>query len=45
MYIEVKGYKRPRDLAKWKALDNLFVIEQKEINNLDSVIEGLMNKR
>lgn len=31
LYIEVKGYKRDRDLAKWSRVDNLIVIKQKEI--------------
>ena len=30
-YVEVKGYKRERDDAKWKVLDNLIIIKKKEI--------------
>lgn len=30
-YIEVKGYKRKRDLAKWSSVQNLIVIGKKEI--------------
>ncbi len=32
LYIEVKGYERERDLAKWKAVPNLKVFKLKEIN-------------
>lgn len=33
MYIEVKGYERPRDLEKWKIVEDcLIVIKQKDIN-------------
>lgn len=35
LYIEVKGYKRERDDYKWKALNNLIVIKQKEINAIN----------
>lgn len=31
LYIEVKGYQRDRDLAKWEALDNLIIMKEKEI--------------
>lgn len=34
MYIEVKGYERERDLAKWKSVFNLTVIKQKEITEI-----------
>ncbi len=34
LYIEVKGYERERDRAKWKAVDNLVVIKQKQINEI-----------
>lgn len=45
-YIEVKGYQRDRDLAKWKSLSNLIIIKHKEIkaikeNNCD-MAEWLM---
>jgi len=33
-YIEVKGYERDRDRAKWKSLDNLIILKQKEINKI-----------
>lgn len=32
LYIEVKGYERERDLAKWKVVPNLRVFKLKEIN-------------
>lgn len=34
MYIEVKGYKRDRDVEKWKSLDNLLVIKLSEIRKI-----------
>jgi len=34
MYIEVKGYERERDHAKWKAVDNLIIIREKEIKEI-----------
>jgi hypothetical protein len=34
IYIEVKGYERERDRAKWKVVDNLIVIKQKEIEEI-----------
>lgn len=34
VYIEVKGYQRDRDLAKWKSLDNLVVIKLNEIKKI-----------
>jgi hypothetical protein len=30
-YIEVKGYERPRDLAKWSVVSGLIVLKQPEI--------------
>lgn len=33
-YIEVKGYKRQRDLAKWKSVPNLIIISKKEISDI-----------
>lgn len=33
-YIEVKGYERDRDKAKWKSLDNLIVLKQREIDKI-----------
>lgn len=41
LYIEVKGYKRDRDEYKWKSLDNLVVIKQKEINAINKGIYEL----
>ena len=35
LYIEVKGYKRDRDEYKWKVMDNLFIIGNKEINSIN----------
>ena len=34
MYIEVKGYERERDIAKWKVVDNLIIIRDKEIKEM-----------
>lgn len=34
VYIEVKGYQRDRDLAKWKSLDNLIILKHKEIKEI-----------
>lgn len=34
LYIEVKGYKRDRDDAKWAAVPNLIVFKEEEINLL-----------
>lgn len=34
MYIEVKGYKRDRDVEKWKSLNNLLVIKLSEIRKI-----------
>ena len=34
LYIEVKGYERDRDKAKWKALDNLIILKEKEIKQI-----------
>ena len=33
-YIEVKGFQRERDLYKWKSLNNLIIIKQKEIEKI-----------
>lgn len=33
-YIEVKGYKRKNDSAKWAAVDNLIIIMDKEIKEI-----------
>lgn len=41
LYIEVKGYKRDRDEYKWKSLNNLVVIKQKEINAINKGIYEL----
>lgn len=35
LYIEVKGYKRDRDDYKWKSINNLLVIKQKEITAIN----------
>lgn len=43
LYIEVKGYKRDRDLCKWNALKNLIILEQAEINDLENVLKDLLN--
>lgn len=41
VYIEVKGYKRQRDLIKWKVVSNLIVISKKEIAEIKSNIYQL----
>lgn len=33
-YIEVKGFQRDRDIYKWKSVNNLIVIKQKEIEKI-----------
>jgi len=33
-FIEVKGYERERDLAKWAVVKNLIVLKQKEIDKI-----------
>lgn len=33
-YIEVKGYETPRDIAKYKVVDNLIIIKVNEINSI-----------
>ena len=40
-YIEVKGYKRKRDLAKWSSVPNLIVISKKEISDIKAGIYKL----
>ena len=35
-FIEVKGYETERDIAKWKAVEKLVVIKQKEIKQITS---------
>ena len=37
LYIEVKGYKTERDIAKWEVLTNLVVLEKEHIYNLDNI--------
>ena len=45
IYIEVKGYERPRDLAKWEAIkDKLIVFKKKEINTIKSLVSHLIDK-
>lgn len=36
LYIEVKGYERERDLAKWKVVDNLIIIKKDDINAINN---------
>jgi hypothetical protein len=38
VYLEVKGYERERDKAKWKAVDNLIVLKKREINMIKNNI-------
>lgn len=33
-YVEVKGYERPRDRAKWKCVEKLIVIKHEEIKKI-----------
>ena len=35
IFIEVKGYKTARDIAKWSAVDNLIVIDKDKIKDLN----------
>ena len=35
-YIEVKGYEREKDRAKWAVVDNLIILKQKEIDEIKS---------
>jgi hypothetical protein len=39
LFIEVKGYQRDRDLAKWKVVPNLIVFNAKEINQIKKGID------
>lgn len=39
LFLEVKGYQRDRDLAKWKVVPNLVVFRAKEINQIKKGIE------
>jgi hypothetical protein len=39
LFIEVKGYQRDRDLAKWKVVPNLIVFNAKEINQIKKGME------
>lgn len=34
IYIEVKGYQRDQDLAKWKSVSNLLVLKKNEIEKI-----------
>ena len=34
LFIEVKGFQRDRDLAKWSVIEKLLVIKQKEIDEM-----------
>lgn len=36
IYVEVKGYKRDRDIYKWKSVDNLIIISKNEINDIEN---------
>jgi len=38
LYLEVKGYERERDRAKWKVIPNLIIFKLKEINEIKSGI-------
>ena len=35
-YVEVKGYERERDIAKWKVVTNLIIIKKNEIDMIKS---------
>lgn len=43
-YIEVKGYERERDRAKWKVVDNLIIIKKNEIDMIKNNIYQLRIK-
>lgn len=34
MYVEIKGYERERDLAKWKVVPNLLIVKAYEIKKI-----------
>jgi hypothetical protein len=42
-YVEIKGYERERDLAKWKVVENLIIIKQKEIKQILDKTFNLFN--
>lgn len=41
LYIEVKGYKTDRDIAKWTVVDNLVVLEDEEIKKIKNGVSIL----
>lgn len=43
-YIEVKGYQRDRDLYKWKAVDKLIIIKEKEIKEIRNNIYDIFRE-
>lgn len=45
LYIEVKGYERDRDRCKWKALNNLIIVKQKEIKIIKGLVSALAHNQ
>lgn len=43
-YIEVKGYQRDRDLYKWKVVDKLIIIKEKEIKEIRNNIYDIFRE-
>ena len=43
-YIEVKGYQRDRDLYKWKVVDKLIIIKEKEIKDIRNNIYDIFRE-
>lgn len=39
LYIEVKGYERDKDLAKYKSVNNLIVLKKKEICEIKKMLD------
>lgn len=36
VFVEIKGFQTPRDIAKWKMINNLIVIKQNEIKQIQN---------
>lgn len=44
IYIEVKGYERERDIAKYNSINNLIIIKNKEINLINTDKYNIFNE-
>lgn len=44
IYIEVKGYERERDIAKYNSINNLIIIKKKEINLINDDKYNIFNE-